>query len=253
VSLRARLTVVAAAAVAAAVLLASALVYVAVRSELRGQIDESLRRGGELLARAPLDPDGRPGGDRPGPGFRVLPAAPLEGVRVYAQLITEDGVAAPGRGGQGLIEPSERATAVAAGLEDAFVEDAEAGGTHVRVLTQPVEPGVALQIARSLAEVDDTLGRLRWILAAVSLGGIAAAAALGLVVSRSALRPVARLTAAAERVSETRDLTERIEVDGRDEVARLAASFNAMLAALDASVGAQRQLVTDASTSSAPR
>jgi two-component system sensor histidine kinase MprB len=51
----------------------------------------------------------------------------------------------------------------------------------------------------------------------------------------------------AERVSETQDLSERIEVAGNDELSRLAASFNTMLAALEESTRAQRQLVADAS------
>jgi two-component system, OmpR family, sensor histidine kinase MprB len=73
------------------------------------------------------------------------------------------------------------------------------------------------------------------------------AAALAVLVSRAALKPVAELTATTERVSRTQDLSERLSVDGRDELARLAMSFNRMLAALEASSGAQRQLVADAS------
>ena len=60
-------------------------------------------------------------------------------------------------------------------------------------------------------------------------------------------RPVRRLTAAAESVAATGSLTERVDVVGRDELGRLAARFNAMLAALENSVGAQRRLVADAS------
>ena len=56
-----------------------------------------------------------------------------------------------------------------------------------------------------------------------------------------------RLTETAEGVTETRDLSERIDVDGRDELSRLATSFNTMLAALEDSTRAQRQLVADAS------
>jgi two-component system sensor histidine kinase MprB len=66
-------------------------------------------------------------------------------------------------------------------------------------------------------------------------------------VARTALAPVRRLTTAAERVTATRDLSERIETSGADELSRLAGSFNAMLEALDRSVAAQRQLVADAS------
>jgi two-component system sensor histidine kinase MprB len=48
-------------------------------------------------------------------------------------------------------------------------------------------------------------------------------------------------------VTETGDLSERIPADGQDELSRLAASYNAMLAALEESLRAQRQLVADAS------
>jgi two-component system, OmpR family, sensor histidine kinase MprB len=58
---------------------------------------------------------------------------------------------------------------------------------------------------------------------------------------------VRKLTETAERVSETRDLSERIDVAGEDELSRLAGSFNNMLAALEDSDRAQRQLVADAS------
>jgi two-component system sensor histidine kinase MprB len=58
---------------------------------------------------------------------------------------------------------------------------------------------------------------------------------------------VRRLTDAAEHVAETHDLRGRIDVTGSDELSRLAVSFNTMLAALEQSVAAQRQLVADAS------
>ena len=84
-------------------------------------------------------------------------------------------------------------------------------------------------------------------LIAVALSGMGIAAAVGLVISRAALAPVRRLTEAAERVTETGDLSERIVVTGRDELSRLATSFNTMLAGLEDSNRAQRQLVADAS------
>jgi two-component system sensor histidine kinase MprB len=85
------------------------------------------------------------------------------------------------------------------------------------------------------------------ILFLIALSGIGAAAAFGLVVSRAALTPVRRLTETAETVTETGDLSQRIEVGGRDELSRLGTSFNTMLAALEESTRAQRQLVADAS------
>jgi two-component system sensor histidine kinase MprB len=85
------------------------------------------------------------------------------------------------------------------------------------------------------------------LLILISLGGIAVAAALGLLVSRAALAPVRRLRHATERVRATGDLSERIDARGDDELSRLAAGFNSMLAALEESNRAQRQLVADAS------
>jgi two-component system sensor histidine kinase MprB len=137
--------------------------------------------------------------------------------------------------------------AVARGERGAFFSDIHVRGTHLRVLTFPYGVGGAVQVARSLTEVDHSLGRIKNLLILIAGGGIAIAAALGLAVSRAALAPVRRLTTATENVTETGDLSERIDVGGRDELSRLAGSFNAMLGALQESSRAQRQLVADAS------
>jgi signal transduction histidine kinase len=57
--------------------------------------------------------------------------------------------------------------------------------------------------------------------------------------------PVTRLTRAARSISET-DLSRRIPVEGRDEVAQQAATFNEMLDRLERAFEAQRQFVDDA-------
>ena len=108
-------------------------------------------------------------------------------------------------------------------------------------------PGLALQIARPLEEVDAALDRIKTLLILIAAVGIALAAGLGLVVSKALLAPVQRLTRTAEEVSETRDLSRRIDASGSDELSRLAATFNTMLGALEDSARAQRQLVSDAS------
>ena len=66
----------------------------------------------------------------------------------------------------------------------------------------------------------------------VALGGVALAAGLGWAVGRASIRPVEDLTLAAEHVTATQDLSATINEEGNDELARLARSFNAMLAAL---------------------
>jgi two-component system sensor histidine kinase MprB len=108
-------------------------------------------------------------------------------------------------------------------------------------------PGFAIQVARSLEETDHALDRIKLILIVIAAGGVLVAAGLGLAVARTALAPVRRLTQATEKVTETGDLSGRIEAGGKDEISRLATSFNAMLAALEESTRARGQLVADAS------
>jgi two-component system sensor histidine kinase MprB len=85
------------------------------------------------------------------------------------------------------------------------------------------------------------------LLGLLGAAGVAGAAVLGRTVAQAGLAPVDRLTAAAEHVAQTQDLQAAIEVQGEDELARLARSFNEMLAALERARTAQRQLVEDAS------
>jgi two-component system sensor histidine kinase MprB len=145
--------------------------------------------------------------------------------------------------------PVDEATrAVARGEREAFFRDATVGGTHVRLHVTRAPGGEALQLARPLTEVDRTLNRLALLLGGVGLAGILVAAGLGLLVARATLRPVRRLTDTAEHVASTQDLSRRLDADpAGDELDRLGASFNAMLAALERSRDAQRQLVADAS------
>jgi two-component system, OmpR family, sensor histidine kinase MprB len=235
---RVRLTLVAAVAVAVAVALASVVVYVVVRNELQAQVDHSLRERAIEVVDTPVPPRGR---------FLDIPAPLLGGPGGYIQAVQADGRTLLSRDARISIPVTDRVLEVAEGTEGPFFEDRTIANTHVRVLTFPYEPGWALQVLRPLTELDNTLARLKWLLIAITAAGILGAAGLGLVVSRAAIAPVTRLTRATERVTETRDLSERIDARGEDELSRLAASFNAMLGALEESTKAQRQLVADAS------
>ncbi len=98
-----------------------------------------------------------------------------------------------------------------------------------------------------LGRTDRALRHIRFWIFLISGIGIAVAAGLAAFVAAAALRPVRRLTAAAESVAATGNLGERVTGEGSDELGRLATRFNEMLAALETSVGAQRRLVADAS------
>jgi two-component system sensor histidine kinase MprB len=101
-------------------------------------------------------------------------------------------------------------------------------------------------MARDLTETDAFLGGLRTRLILIGGGAVVLAAILAWFVSHRAVRPVAVLTRAAEHVAATRDLEVPIAVTRRDEIGRLAASFNTMLGALASSRAQQRRLVADA-------
>jgi two-component system sensor histidine kinase MprB len=237
VSFRARLALVAASAVALAVVAASLVVYFVVRGQLRSTVDESLRTTAAQLMQTPLHDF----------NHFAAPQSELGGAPGYPQLVNMQGKVYLPPGENVALPVSGSVTSVARNGRGTFFADAHVNGTHVRMVTFPYTPGFAVQIARPLTEVDHSLGRIKNLLILIAGGGIAIAAALGLAVSRAALAPVRRLTTAAENVTETGDLSERIEVSGRDELSRLAGSFNAMLGTLQESSRAQRQLVADAS------
>jgi two-component system, OmpR family, sensor histidine kinase MprB len=255
VPLRRRMAVATAVAVGIAVVLAAAVAYGAVRSELRGQVDDQLLeqaglvRGAEERLRPEISRRLRHlGMPQPGRGFGGIPALPLErgGSAAYVQFVPPGG--GPGVTFAGPELPiDDRTRAAAAGATGQFLADAEVGEHHVRVFTAPLERGGALRLGRSLESTDAVLARLRWVLLAVVVGGIALAALLGRLAARHLVAPVRRVTEAARHIAQTEDLGRRIEVTSQDEVGELAMRFNAMLDTLEGSIAAQRQLVADAS------
>jgi two-component system sensor histidine kinase MprB len=239
-SFRTRLALVAAAAVGIAVVVASVVVFVVVHNELFGEVDRALHDRAVEIARGPQpEIEG---------GYLHLPG-PHVGVQ-------SDFVQAVPLSGPPYVEPdaayklpvTEKDHEAARGEQPLYYSNRHFQGIEFRVLTIPATP-YAVQIFRPLAEVNRTLHRITIFLILIAVGGIGVAAALGLIVSRAALTPVRRLTETTEAVTETRDLSQRIESTstGDDELGRLATSFNTMLAALEDSSRAQRQLVADAS------
>lgn len=105
--------------------------------------------------------------------------------------------------------------------------------------------GTTLILAQDLTPTREVLNRLALVLTVVGGAGIILAAAAGTAVGRTGLAPVGRLTRAVERVTRTDDLRP-IPVAGDDELARLTYSFNQMLAALNESRDRQARLVADA-------
>ncbi|HEX3831684.1 MAG TPA: HAMP domain-containing sensor histidine kinase [Solirubrobacteraceae bacterium] len=252
-SLRKRLTIIAAASVAIAVLLALVACYAIVRSQLRGQVDDSLRAQAQAVQNV---------GNR---ALMSLPGIPPSagGPAQYAQEVVAGSGNAQMITGNLSLPVTARTRAVSTGSAGGYLSDFQVGENHLREITFPVRAivpdtgqrtTVAIQLARPLNGVDSVLSHLRLILTLLFVGGIALAAVLGRMASRRVLRPLGEVAEAVKHIGETEDLHSRLHVHADDEVGLLATRFNAMLDrletsrdALDESVRAQRQLVADAS------
>ncbi|GGS32192.1 sensor histidine kinase [Actinokineospora fastidiosa] len=101
---------------------------------------------------------------------------------------------------------------------------------------------VGYLVDRDRAEVSETIQTL----VLVSVLGLLFAGVAAWVVAGQILAPVRLVRQAAAEIGE-HDLTQRIPVNGNDDIAALAEQFNAMLDRLEQAFAAQRQFVDDAS------
>ena len=118
-------------------------------------------------------------------------------------------------------------------------------GEDVRVHTFGL-PNGAVQITRSLDEVDSVLDDLRKRTLLLVVAVAAAAAALGWLIAGTVAAPVSKLTKAAELVGSSGRFDVSVPGSGTDEVGRLGAAFRDMLGALALSRAEQHRLVQDA-------
>lgn len=239
-TLRGRITLTTMIAVALAVVVASAAIYLVTARTLHREVDQ------DLVAIA--DDIIGPRRGLPGPsGLRLDPRRdPFGGAAGYVQLFNARGSVVLTTDEDTVLPVSAHAAAVTRTRREAW-ETLVVDQRRIRVFTTPVGQDAALQVARPLDEVVSSLRRLRGLLLLVGLIGVGGAAGAGWFVGRRAVRPVADLTDAAESVASTRDLSHRIAVVGDDELGRLASTFNLMLASLERARDSQEQLIADAS------
>jgi two-component system sensor histidine kinase MprB len=234
VSLRLRMVLLTAAAVALAVVLSAFACYLAVDSSLHSRVDHQLKSfAGTIAAVAQRAParDQKPGDLRsaariPHPGLDTRGDVAIFDSRGVIRSTAQDRTA---------FHLQARDLAVI-GSGHAYYRDGRVGSTQVRVYVRPIGHGRAVIAEQSLSAVESTVHQLGVILIAI-----------GLLVARAAARPVHALRRAAEHVGSTGDLSRRIDTTGSDDLGRLGESFNAMLAALEESQRVQGQLVADAS------
>ena len=235
-SLRRRVGLLAALVAALAVLLVSAAAFATVRYSILQTLDDNLLQRASAAAESELA--------EPQQLARIPTEALGAGdIRLALVLASGQAISAEGRASAPPMGSDE--LDVARGLAESSVQTEVQDGVPYRVVAVQAGPGQALVIAQRLDATNAVLTKMGISLPIVGGVGVLVAALAGVAVARAGLRPVDRLTAAAERVAATGELRP-IPVEGSDELARLTHAFNEMLGALAASQEQQRRLVADA-------
>jgi two-component system sensor histidine kinase MprB len=238
-SLAGRVTLLTTLAVAGSIAVIAIGLYFVVRIQLQANMDESLlKRASSAAANTASIQDARTGAAFP---TWVLNAGDIQ----VAEVHDAHNYWSPTLGT--FPRPGYPEEAVAKGEAKQSVRTVSTKTGVFRAVTVPIpNSDSALMLAQSLEPQQAMYKRLGLVVLFFGAAGVVAAAIAGWVVAAGGLRPVRRLTASVDRVATTEDLTP-LPVEGDDEIAQLATSFNRMLSALSASRDRQRQLVADAS------
>lgn len=243
-SLRTRLALFSGVAVAIVAAGTASAVYLVVDQRQRARVDAALAsRLDRFLA---LPPERRRTLEA-----RLAGAVPDEAAARLlsdAQLVRPDGTVDGPAAGSPVIPVTGGVARIAAGRDGArLVYETRVGGEHLRVMAVPAGDLGAAVAVRSLEDLDRTLRDLMVACLLVGAAGCLAGVGAGWLVARRGLRPLDVFAARLAAISRTQDLAVRLPEGGAGELARVAREHNRALAALEASVAAQRRLVADAS------
>lgn len=243
-TIRRRIALVSAAAVAVTVVVVSIGSFIGARRQIMDAIDQSLYARAEIIEAVPV-------GFIP-PGFSDLASSGGGNVRpgrgdfdsTFYQVILRDGTTV-NAGVEGIVLPAPTTGDIDRSeptLRTIRVED-----LSLRVVTvYHRQADAVVQLARPLTEARETLAGFAAILAVGGVLGVAIAGGLGLLVARSALKPIDELRGSISDIAVSRSVTDRLDVTGSDEIAELAVAFNELLAEIEASKVDQVRLVRDA-------
>jgi len=253
-SIRLRLTLLYSAIVALTLIVFSVVLYVILQGVLIRSVDQALVDETERVLRNARD--------RPFDGGIDLPASKVAAPTTYFQVRNLDGELqqqsenlAPLNVEFALSGAARTALQNKPYAKETAVIDGQRFRVYSSVRQFTDRPPFILQVARSLAEQDETLKRLAQLLFVGSGVATVAAFGIGWLLAGAALRPIDRITNTAHAIGEERDFNRRVSYSGpNDEVGRLATTFNQMLAALQGAfkqeaqaLRAQRRFVADAS------
>lgn len=250
VSLRVRLTLWYGTALALILVVFATILYTVLARGLRDQVDHSLNESASAAVRSLME-------------GRLGPTVQFEDLSdKFPELAVLDKffqILSP-RGQTHIRSPNIQSRDIP--LTETALRAALEGKTIFESVRYPDEPPLRLvsvpikfddtlvnivRVGTSLQPIEETLDRLLLVLLASFPVGLVLALVGGWFLAGRALRPVESITQAAQRIA-AGDLTQRLTVPhSSDEIGRLAATFNDMIARLDASFRQVRQFGTDAS------
>ena len=241
-SVRARLTVVFAAAMAVVLVGAAVFVYAKVRADLRSSLDMGLRSRAQVIADNISRPAARIGG---GSAQQSL----IDADEAFAQVLTPDGrvaEATPAVRRAPLVSP-----AVLASVRGArFIDVTPRGLDPARLLIVPVASGSShgyAIVGATLSNSHEALGTLVRQLEIAAPAALVLSTILAWLVAGAALRPVERMRREAADIT-AGDPTRRLPVPTtNDTLARLARTLNATLDRLQTALERERRFVNEAS------
>lgn len=231
-SLRAKVTTVAAVAAAAVLTAGALLLYVGLNGTLNAAVTEELRiRADDLTAEAVADAPLVLGGGFP------------------AQIVAADGTVLAPEDEDPLLTPDELERA----LQGEVVLDrpVDAVGEDARLLARPLEVGAddgdVVVVAGSTGPVVGARRRLAAVLGIAGPTMILVVAATAWLVSGAALRPVRRMSRRAASLS-LQSPDERLpQPPGNDEIAELGQTLNRMLERIATTIAHERTFIDNAS------
>jgi heavy metal sensor kinase len=235
--IRARLTLISTVLMAAILAAAGAFLYLRLGADLLQAVDAGLRsRAGEIA--------GSLEGSSP-----LGSGALIDREEAFAQVLAPDGTlldSSPGLGDRPVLSGADLEALGGPRFFEVEVSAAEET-IPARLLAVPAGEGRVVVVGASLEDQREALARLRVLLAVGGPAALALVAGVSWLVAGSALRPVERMRSEAAAISAD-DPSRRLAVpETGDELARLAATLNAMLERLGHAIERERRFTSDAS------
>lgn len=162
----------------------------------------------------------------------------------YIEVLDGQGVSMAGR-----LPPTEFSVEVATGARGDTFETLRLERQFIRVLTVPAQLDSGAGALRVGIDMTNIVGGLHQARAGTALVGVMAgllSAAIAWLLGGRIIAPVAAVTAAADHLRRNRELPDRLEGEGDNELGWLVRSFNALLDDLRQSRDRQQRLAADA-------